>query len=55
MAICGAIEKHGINNFTLYILKIVPILPQHKNLDLFILLRDKKNYWYNLINPTYNI
>lgn len=57
MAICGAIDKYGINNFTLYILETVNILPEKTILptELFIILRDKENYWYNAINSSYNI
>ena len=59
MAICSAIDKYGIDNFTLYILETITVLSTDKpSLAAegdFIKLRDKENYWYNLIAPSYNI
>lgn len=55
MAICSAIDKYGIDNFTLYILETITVLSTDKPSQLFIKLRDKENYWYNLIVPSYNI
>jgi len=55
MAICSAIDKYGIDNFTLYILETITVLSTDKPSEVFIKLRDKENYWYNLIVPSYNI
>jgi hypothetical protein len=49
MAICGSISKYGINNFTLYILEVI----NSDNSKKF--LSERENYWYNYINPSYNI
>jgi GIY-YIG catalytic domain len=61
MAICSAIDKYGIENFSLYILEILDIegkdLSSKNLLDntLKYRLRDRENYWYELINPSYNL
>ena len=52
MAICGAIDKYGHNNFTFYILEIFNKLDSP---NISTLLRDRENYWYCLIKPSYNI
>lgn len=55
MAICSSIDKYNINNFSLYILETITELPTDKPSEVFIKLRDKENFWYNLIVPLYNI
>jgi NADH-ubiquinone oxidoreductase chain 5 len=47
MAICAALNKYTVKNFTVYILEIV-------NTDKNE-LSEKENYWYKIINPSYNI
>lgn len=49
MAICGAIYKYDINNFTLYILEVIDLDATKEYLS------DRENYWYQLINPSYNL
>ena len=49
MAICGAISKYGIENFTLYILETLDSKTLKENLS------QRENHWYELINPSYNI
>jgi len=48
MAICGAIEKYNINNFTLYILETF-------STQNYLNLSERENYWYDIIKPSYNI
>jgi hypothetical protein len=55
MAICGAISKYGINNFTLYILEIVDLSINTDILSKNQLLSNRENYWFELILPSYNI
>jgi len=49
MAICGAISKYNINNFSLYILEIID---KEKSKEY---LSERENFWYGLIKPSYNI
>lgn len=49
MAICGAISKYNINNFSLYILETI----DDKKSKEFI--SERENFWYNLIKPSYNL
>lgn len=49
MAICGAIFKYNIGNFTLYVLEVVD---SDKSKEW---LSERENYWCELINPSYNI
>jgi len=55
MAICGAIFKHDINNFTLYILEIVDLSLHNYILSNKQLLSKRENFWFELISPSYNI
>lgn len=62
MAICGAIDKYGINNFTFYVLEIInteSLALNERNgsdfLNLSSILRERENYWYSIIKPSYNI
>uniref|UniRef100_A0A896Z1S3 GIY-YIG endonuclease n=1 Tax=Coniophora olivacea TaxID=85977 RepID=A0A896Z1S3_9AGAM len=48
MAICGAIKKYTIDNFTLFILEVLPTHTPES-------LSERENYWYKLIMPSYNI
>jgi hypothetical protein len=68
MAICAAIYKYGINNFSFYILEIIEkseldklsstspamlsLSRQHKGKEF---LSIRVNYWHSIINPSYNI
>ncbi len=52
MAICGAIDKYNINNFTLYILET---FSTHNSLNLSLALAERENHWYDIIKPSYNI
>nr|YP_009517237.1 GIY-YIG homing endonuclease [Myochromella boudieri]AYE93150.1 GIY-YIG homing endonuclease [Myochromella boudieri] len=49
MAICSAIHKYGIHNFSLYILEVIATDKSVKYLS------EREDYWYNIINPSYNI
>lgn len=53
MAICAAIFKYGIKNFSFYILEVV----SKDNLPKMgrEYLSQRENYWHSIINPTYNI
>jgi len=68
MAICAAIYKYGINNFSFYILETIEKpelfslsasspLPSDKILqqNRGELLSIRENYWHSIINPSYNI
>jgi len=56
MPICDAIDKYGINSFSLYILEIVPLNENLKlGLDLVQTLGLKENNWYYLLFPSYNV
>jgi hypothetical protein len=50
MAICSAIEKYTIENFTLYILE-THVRTRISDSDL----SERENYWHKIIAPTYNI
>lgn len=61
MAICAAIFKYDIKNFTFYILEVVSKdstntsfagNPAKQGGEY---LSQKENYWHSIINPTYNI
>lgn len=43
MAICSAIDKYGIDNFTLYILETITVLSTDKSSEVLINLLDKEN------------
>jgi hypothetical protein len=49
LSICGAISKYGIDNFTLYILETLD------SKTLKVILSQRENHWYELINPSYNL
>jgi hypothetical protein len=56
MAICGAIYKYGIKNFTLYVLEIVNLsINNEVNLTNNKLLMERENFWYDIIMPSYNL
>ena len=44
MAICGAISKYGINNFTLYILEIVNLSSNTEIFSKKQLLSERENF-----------
>ena len=50
MAICGSLFKYGTNKFTFYILETFD-----KDTVSQKFLSDRENYWYQIINPSYNI
>jgi group I intron endonuclease len=60
MAICGAIYKYGINNFTLYVLEVVNLslnkeIAHNTNFTNKNYLMERENYWYEIIMPSYNL
>lgn len=48
MAICKALLKYGVENFSLHVLEIV----KDTNVDN---LRQRENYWFNITKSSYNI
>ena len=54
MAICGAIYKYGIINFSLYVLEILE-KPLLNSLYYKEFLSIGEEYWHKIINPSYNI
>ena len=53
MAICGSLsptQADGTNNFTFYILETFDTDTVSQKI-----LSDRENYWYQIINPSYNI
>ena len=54
MAICSAIFKYGIENFTFYVLEIID-QAELKSISSKEFLSIRENYWHSIINPSYNI
>jgi len=54
LAICGAIDKYGIDSFNLYILETLDFADS-SILDQREFLSQKEGFWYNKILPSYNI
>ena len=63
MAICAAILKYGIGNFTFYILEIIDQIKKEelffkpdelKSISFKEILSIRENYWHSIINPSYN-